>query len=53
MLHTPASLGSRAGAATVVLVVVAIIAGVLVALFIYRQITLGRLREARGSEFKL
>ena len=33
--------------------VVAIIAGVLAGLFIYRQITLGKLREAQGSEFKL
>ena len=33
--------------------VVAIIAGVLVGLFIYRQIELGKLREDRGSEFKL
>jgi len=32
---------------------VAIIAAALVTLFIYRQITLGKLREARGSEFKL
>lgn len=33
--------------------VVAIIAGVLVALFIYRQITLGKLRESHSSEFHL
>ncbi len=43
--------GFFAGVPREVWLVVAIIAGVLVALFIYRQITLGKLRES--SEFKL
>ncbi|MDI1242972.1 MAG: chitosanase [bacterium] len=45
--------GFVAGVPREVWLVVAIIAGLLVGLFIYRQITLGKLREARGSEFKL
>jgi chitosanase len=48
-----AVIGFFAGVPREVWLVVAIIAGVFVTLFIYRQITLGRLREARGSEFKL
>jgi len=45
--------GFFAGVPREVWLVVAIIAGVLAGLFIYRQITLGKLREVRGSEFKL
>jgi len=45
--------GFFAGVPREVWLVVAIIAGVFVTLFIYRQITLGKLRETQGSEFKL
>jgi chitosanase len=45
--------GFFAGVPREVWLVVAIIAGVLVALFIYRQITLGMLRENHSSEFHL
>ncbi len=45
--------GLFAGVPREVWLVVAIIAGLLVGLFIYRQITLGKLREDRGLKFKL
>jgi hypothetical protein len=45
--------GFLAGVPREVWLVVAIIAGVLVGLFIYRQIVLGRMRENHGSEFHL
>ena len=48
-----AVVGFFAGLPREIWLVVAIIAGVLAALFIYRQITLGKLREDRSSEFKL
>lgn len=45
--------GFVAGVPREVWLVVAIIAGALVGLFIYRQLALGKLREVRSSEFKL